>query len=364
MEEEVAALPGVTEVTFISQAEAWANTQEFYADRPWVLDGMTVRGVNDRLSVRVEAGSDQAAIVKLIRSIDDVESVTVLDDRYPPLALATPEGAADLMQLLWRLDVGTNGVAPGDAGESLLGIERPDGGAAARCDEHGDELAACVQVLPDGHRLDTVLRHDRWGWWVDHLAIDDAAVPEPPGWVPLDAATAAARMEDVPLIPATDLNVFLREDITAPQQATLVAHLEANPAVTSVTLETRDQALAIFRRVFPDLPDLDAVTAEELPVSLRVLLADPAAAWLLRDTFRHLTGAEDVRVAVPYLVPQTPALAADLLAAQWRTGELETLAAAIPGDQAPPLRARWHSAPHTPRTSPPVWPCCLCGRAA
>jgi len=76
---------------------------------------------------------------------------------------------------------------------------------------------------------------------------------------------------------ATDVSLFLGDDITLAQIAGLRDALWSDPDVRDVQFESRAQAYQKFKVLWRDSPDfVAAVGAESLPQSFRVQLARPA----------------------------------------------------------------------------------------
>ena len=79
----------------------------------------------------------------------------------------------------------------------------------------------------------------------------------------------------VPTPPAaTQLVVFLADDVTTAQKATIVARLRVLPGAAVVSFETREEAYRRFKELFKDNPDLvNQTSPADLPESYRVALA-------------------------------------------------------------------------------------------
>ena len=96
------------------------------------------------------------------------------------------------------------------------------------------------------------------------------------------------------------LSVYLAEAASDADRARIAAPLVKHPAVRTVESVSKDEALARFRREFPDLADLALGLDENpFPASLEVTLkdeaADPAAVEALASTLRAEPGVETVR---------------------------------------------------------------------
>jgi cell division protein FtsX len=94
-----------------------------------------------------------------------------------------------------------------------------------------------------------------------------------------------------------DLEVFMKTGATAEQLATTRAQLRADPAVVSVTLVTRADALREFRCLFAGDPDYKSVTADDLPASFRVNTKGNTDVGALAYRIRSVPGVEDVTTA-------------------------------------------------------------------
>ncbi|HLZ38655.1 MAG TPA: permease-like cell division protein FtsX [Mycobacteriales bacterium] len=83
--------------------------------------------------------------------------------------------------------------------------------------------------------------------------------------------------------------------VTPEQREEIKNELYAMPAVKTVFYESQDDAFRRFKQQFKDSPDLvKNVSAEALPESYRVKLADPTAFEEVAGAFRGRPGVEDV----------------------------------------------------------------------
>ncbi|MGW4461590.1 permease-like cell division protein FtsX [Micromonospora sp. NPDC004704] len=74
---------------------------------------------------------------------------------------------------------------------------------------------------------------------------------------------------------ATDVSIFLTAGVTDQQRTAVHRILDADPAVRTLTFESRDEALARYRKIFEDAPELvAAVKASQLPESFRIKLTE------------------------------------------------------------------------------------------
>lgn len=339
LEAEIAALPGVRAVTFVSREEAFANVQEVFADDPLILENVTADVLFTSFIVSVAPDADQRALAAALDRLDDVEQVRRADELSPSFG-TTPAVTADLLQIYWRMDrLGVALSAP-DVAADLAALPPPRQGGTARCTSHSADLAACLQLLPDGRRLDTVLRREGRSWWVDHLTVTDGPVAEPESPTPLDAAAAEDRVAGRPLLPGADLSVYLLDGIADADQAALRARLEEDPRITSVRYESKEEALVLARHLFGGDPQvLEGLTAADLPASFRVFLVEGADGAPLREELRDERGVDDVIVDTSPLTAGSPEVGADLLLTLWRADGLSTLQThLLPGlaDHQPP----------------------------
>lgn len=103
---------------------------------------------------------------------------------------------------------------------------------------------------------------------------------------------------------ATEVSIFLRDDVTLAQTAALRDTLWTDPAVREVRFESREQAYERFKRLWADSPDFVAsVGVDSLPQSFRVRVADPRAYRQFAARVAGRTGVQDV---VGQACPGTP----------------------------------------------------------
>jgi len=92
---------------------------------------------------------------------------------------------------------------------------------------------------------------------------------------------------------ATDVSIFLTEDITADQRSAVNRALDSDRTVRSLRHETPEEALAAYRKMFEDAPELvAAVKASQLPESFRIKLTDRSQYANLTDRVGRLPGVE------------------------------------------------------------------------
>ncbi len=97
-----------------------------------------------------------------------------------------------------------------------------------------------------------------------------------------------------------EISIYLRDDITKEQRVELNRVLVASPVVGSREFVSKSEALARFKRDFPDLSSgLDGTPDNPLPASLDVRLrphgSDSGAVEALVQQVQHLPGVADVR---------------------------------------------------------------------
>jgi cell division transport system permease protein len=92
-----------------------------------------------------------------------------------------------------------------------------------------------------------------------------------------------------------EVSIFLKNDVTEPQQQALASQLHGDPLVKTVTFETREQAYDKFKKQFKDAPDLvKATKPDSLPSSFKVKLKDPKQFDQIAATYRGKDGVDDV----------------------------------------------------------------------
>jgi cell division transport system permease protein len=93
-----------------------------------------------------------------------------------------------------------------------------------------------------------------------------------------------------------EVSIFLKGDITTPQQDALADQLKGDPLVKQpVTFETKEQAYEKFKEQFKDAPDLiKATKPNSLPASFRVQLKDPEKYQQIFDTYKSREGIDEI----------------------------------------------------------------------
>lgn len=94
---------------------------------------------------------------------------------------------------------------------------------------------------------------------------------------------------------ATDAAVFLALEITDQQRSAVNRALDADPAVGTVSYESREEALRKFKKVYADAPELDEhIVRSQLPESFRVRLAARSQYVDLAARVERLPGVEAI----------------------------------------------------------------------
>jgi len=129
-----------------------------------------------------------------------------------------------------------------------------------------------------------------------NVALAPADEPPPPVSIaaammaPADPACAWPVQDD-----ATDVSIFLRDDITLPQTTDLRDALWTDPAVRVVRFESRSQAFQRFKQLWADSPDfVAAVSADSLPESFRLELVEPKGYRQFAARFQDRAGVAQV----------------------------------------------------------------------
>jgi len=92
-----------------------------------------------------------------------------------------------------------------------------------------------------------------------------------------------------------EVSIFLKGDVSEEQRTSLQADLNKDPLVQSVQYVSREEALANFRQLYRDAPDLvDSVKEDTLPESFRVKLHDPRKFQAISDRYRDREGVDEI----------------------------------------------------------------------
>jgi cell division transport system permease protein len=92
-----------------------------------------------------------------------------------------------------------------------------------------------------------------------------------------------------------EVSIFLREDVTAAQRASIEQLLSTNPLVAEKTYESREQAYEKFQVLWRDSPDfVKSVTPDSLPESWRVKLKNPEQYAEFNAQIEGTPGIQDI----------------------------------------------------------------------
>lgn len=93
-----------------------------------------------------------------------------------------------------------------------------------------------------------------------------------------------------------EISIFLSDSISPEQQQTLEADLRAQPVVSEVIYESKEQAFANARELFAGDPlILQDLSPEVLPASFRVRLSDPEEFGVISSLFSGRPGIDVIR---------------------------------------------------------------------
>jgi cell division transport system permease protein len=94
--------------------------------------------------------------------------------------------------------------------------------------------------------------------------------------------------------------VYLTDDATPAQKATIEAYLHTLPVVGEVHLETHQEAYEEFKKIFVNAPNITAnVTPDALPESFRFVLADARDVAAVKARLQHEPGVQQVVAGLP-----------------------------------------------------------------
>ncbi|GAA3347820.1 permease-like cell division protein FtsX [Amorphoplanes nipponensis] len=92
-----------------------------------------------------------------------------------------------------------------------------------------------------------------------------------------------------------EVSIFLREDVTDAQRATIEQAITSSPLVAEKVYETREQAFEKFKVLWRDSPDfVKSVTPDSLPESWRVKLKDPEQYEAFHAQIEGTPGIQDI----------------------------------------------------------------------
>ncbi|MFG1609049.1 permease-like cell division protein FtsX [Actinoplanes sp. NPDC049265] len=94
---------------------------------------------------------------------------------------------------------------------------------------------------------------------------------------------------------ATDVAIFLTDEVTDRQRTALSKALNDDARVTKVLFESRQEAYAKFVKLWADNPDfVKSVTPRSLPESFRLRLASPATFVAFNRDYGRKAGVQDI----------------------------------------------------------------------
>ncbi|MEU7907965.1 permease-like cell division protein FtsX [Actinoplanes sp. NPDC049118] len=132
------------------------------------------------------------------------------------------------------------------------------------------------------------------------VAVNVALGPtEPPRTTSAAAAAMMVPADPACTLPAqdraSDISIFLADDITASQRSGLQAALQADPQVRDLRYDSREEAFTRFKQLWADDPDFVAsVSVYSLPESFRMTLAEPSAYPAFAARFQGRDGVDDL----------------------------------------------------------------------
>ncbi|HWB72473.1 MAG TPA: permease-like cell division protein FtsX [Egibacteraceae bacterium] len=92
-----------------------------------------------------------------------------------------------------------------------------------------------------------------------------------------------------------EVSIFLQDEISESQRASLEQDLRENPQVQDVLYESKEDAYTHFQEIFKNDPNLTAsVTPEILPASFRVKLVDPQQFAIVQSQYAGYPGVDEV----------------------------------------------------------------------
>jgi cell division transport system permease protein len=92
-----------------------------------------------------------------------------------------------------------------------------------------------------------------------------------------------------------EVAIFLNNDITDAQRASLDSALKSDPLVAEVIYEDKAKAHEKFKVMYADAPDLvNAVKPEQLPESFRVRLKNPEQFQQINEKYQNSEGVETI----------------------------------------------------------------------
>jgi cell division transport system permease protein len=92
-----------------------------------------------------------------------------------------------------------------------------------------------------------------------------------------------------------EVSIFLVSDVSEEQRTSLQSSLDADPLISTVTYESREEAYERFRTLYADAQDLvNAVKPDQLPESFRIKLVDPDEYQAIFDKYNGTEGIDEI----------------------------------------------------------------------
>ncbi|MDG4774935.1 MULTISPECIES: permease-like cell division protein FtsX [Micromonosporaceae] len=92
-----------------------------------------------------------------------------------------------------------------------------------------------------------------------------------------------------------EVSIFLVSDVSDEQRDSLQSSLDADPLISNVTYESKEEAYNRFQTLYADAPDLvNAVEPDQLPESFRIKLVDPEEYQAIFDKYNGTEGIDEI----------------------------------------------------------------------
>ncbi|WBB96125.1 MULTISPECIES: permease-like cell division protein FtsX [unclassified Solwaraspora] len=92
-----------------------------------------------------------------------------------------------------------------------------------------------------------------------------------------------------------EVSIFLVSDVSEEQRDSLQSSLDADPLISNVTYESKEEAYNRFQTLYADAPDLvNAVEPDQLPESFRIKLIDPEEYQAIFDKYNGTEGIDEI----------------------------------------------------------------------
>ncbi|ROO62650.1 cell division protein FtsX [Micromonospora sp. Llam0] len=92
-----------------------------------------------------------------------------------------------------------------------------------------------------------------------------------------------------------EVSIFLVSDVSDEQRDSLQSSLDADPLISTVTYESKEEAYNRFQTLYADAPDLvNAVEPDQLPESFRIKLVDPEEYQAIFDKYNGTEGIDEI----------------------------------------------------------------------